>query len=80
MIKVLLEALDEKVITPRTGKSKVLAETSRLPIEGEVQEFYYLEKCESPGARIATDGIEKMDNEIKFFDDAKRPFKITILP
>ncbi len=77
--EVELEALDGNPITKRTGKAKVSAETNRLPIEGAVQIFIYKnETCDSPGVQIATDGIERIGNEIKFFDDAKRPFKITI--
>lgn len=80
MIKVKLEALDNNVITPRTGKTSVIAQTQALPIEGGYQFFFYLdEDCESPGVAIATDGVEKLDNEVKFYDEKKRPFKITIL-
>lgn len=80
MIKVTLEALDHKSITPRTGKSKVNAETNHLPIEGRNQIFFYVnETCESPGISIYTQGIERLGNEIKFYDNDRRPFKMTIL-
>lgn len=79
MIKVKLEALDGYDITPRTGKSIVEAQTASLPQEGGYQIFLYTEKCDSPGVAIATDGVERLGNEIKFFDFNKRAFKITIL-
>lgn len=81
MIKVILESLDGNSITPRTGKTKVSASTEKLPSNGDCQIFLYdaEEECESPGVRIATDGLEKLGNEYKFYDDAKRPFKVTIL-
>lgn len=80
LIKVKLESLDGKVITARTGKTSVMAETPRLPVEGKSQIFLYLdEDCDSPGISIATDGIEQIGNEIKFYDLHKRPFKITLL-
>lgn len=80
MIKVKLEALDNEVITPRTGKTSVIAETKELPHEGGYHFFFYLdEDCESPGVAIATDNVEQLNNEVKFYDDKKRPFKITIL-
>ena len=80
MIIVELESLDNKVITPRTGKTKVIAETTHLPIEGKRQSFIYLnEDCESPGVYIETNGIEQMGNEIKFFDYEKRPFKLKVM-
>lgn len=80
LIKVELEALDNKVITPRTGKTKVIAEIIHLPIEGKLLSFIYLnEKCESPGVIIETNSVERIGDEIKFFDYEKRPFKIKIL-
>lgn len=80
MIKVKLEALDNKPITPRTGKCSVMAEIFHLPKEGNMLIFGYVdEDCESPGVRMATDGIEQIGNEIKFYDNAKRPFMITLL-
>lgn len=80
LIKVELESLDGKVITTRTGKTKVVAEATHLPIEGMKQSFIYVnEDCESPGVHIETNGIEQIGNEIKFFDYEKRPFKIKIL-
>lgn len=80
LIKVELEALDGKAITPRTGKTKVMAQTTHLPVEGMRQSFIYVnEDCESPGVYIETNGIEQLNNEIKFFDYEKRPFKVTIL-
>lgn len=80
MIKVKLESLDKNVITPRTGKNCVQAETSRLPVEGQRQSFFYFnEDCESPGVSMMTECIERIGNEIKFYDNEKRPFMITIL-
>lgn len=80
MIQVYLEALDGNPITQRTGKSLVRAEMSSLPIEGSVHLFFYVnEKCESPGVQIATDDLERVDNEYSFVDDKKRPFKVTII-
>lgn len=80
MIKVKLEALDGKPITERTGKSTVNAETQSYPVEGGYHYFFYVnEDCESPGVAIATDGIETLGKEAKFYDHTKRPFKITYL-
>ena len=80
MIKVKLESLDGKDITPRTGNTSMMAETPALPVEGRSQIFLYLDdNCDSPGIHIATTGIERIGNEIKFYDFHKRPFMITIL-
>lgn len=80
MISCELEALDGKPITPRTGKALVKAETMHLPVEKGISIFIYdNETCESPGVHIATDNLENIGNEYRFFDDAKRPFRMTIL-
>jgi hypothetical protein len=80
-MRVKLEALDNQVITPRTGKSVVIAHTESLPKEGGWHMFLYdeSEACESPGVFIATDGVETLGREMKFYDHDKRPFKITLL-
>ena len=80
MIKVELEALDEKPITPKTGKTKVTAVIDHFPIQGQKQLFLYTdESCESYGVRIETNNIERIGQEIKFFDYRNRPFKIKII-
>jgi hypothetical protein len=80
MIKVKFESLDNEFITPRTGKTSVYGEINHMPIEGEKLTCIYVnEDCESPGVFTETHRIEKLGNEIKFFDFTKRPFKITIL-
>lgn len=80
MYLVELEALDGNPITPRTGKNKVMAKTVKLPTEGDVLMLFYIdEDCESPGVRIATDCIDQIEDEYKFFDDSKRPFKIKLI-
>lgn len=78
-IIVELEALDKKPITERTGAFRIKATTDKIPQEGGYQFFFYVDKVDSPGVAIATDGIERIGNEIKFFDLTKRPFKMTIL-
>ena len=79
-MRVKLESLDNKPITERTGKTSVIAETNRLPVERKIQTFMYEnEDCESPGVSIQTNGIEIISNQIKFFDHSRRPFMITIL-
>lgn len=80
MRKVKLEALDNLPITPKTGKSSVIGELPRLPVEGQKIICFYLDdECESPGVSIETNCVEQINNEIKFFDYAKRPFKITLI-
>lgn len=81
MIKVILEALDNNPITPRTGKAKVQGECDHLPIEGKPMIVMYdsSENTESPGVRIHTDNVEQIENVIRFYDDARRAFKLTIL-
>lgn len=80
LINVELQALDNNPITPRTGKGKVTAQMTHLPIEGNQQNFIYVnEDCESPGVRIETNGIERLGNELKFYDYENRAFKITLL-
>lgn len=80
MIKIKLESLDKNFITVRTGKFSVLAEINNLPEENKQLFCMYLdEDCESPGVVIYPYGIEKLENEIKFFDYDNRPFKITLL-
>lgn len=80
MYTVELEALDGNPITPRTGKSKVLSTTNRLPLEGTTQVFIYEnEGCESPGVSIFISGLEQLNYEFKFYDYEKRPFKLKII-
>lgn len=80
MLKVKLEALDNKVITPRTGKTLVIGEIPYLPQEGRRLTCLYLnEDCESPGVNIETNGIERIGDQIKFYDYEQRPFKITLI-
>ena len=80
IIKVKLESLDGQVITPRTGKTSVLAELIYLPHEGQTITCMYLdEDCESPGVRMETNGIEQYGSEIKFYDYDRRPFKLTLI-
>lgn len=79
MYKVILEVLDNKPITKRTGKSRVNAIMETLPEEGGYHKFLYDEEdCKSPGIFCATDCVEQNRNEIKFLDINKRPFKVTI--
>lgn len=79
MIKCTIEALDQKPITPRTGKSKCKAETDSLPIEGGYQMFTYVEEgCESLGVALATDDIVR-EQDVYYFQDIKgRKFKMVV--
>ena len=81
MIKVILEALDGKVITPRTGKSTVKGEVRKIPEEEDylMVIFDESEGTESPGAFVAINGLEILGNEYRFSDGTKRPFKITVV-
>lgn len=80
MIKVKLESLDDKFITPRTGKYAVYGEIQHEPIEGKKLVCLYVnEDCESPGVFMETNNVERIGSEIRFFDFDNRPFKITIL-
>ena len=81
MHKVILEALDGKVITPRTGKAIVKGEIKKLPEEQDYLMVMFAEKelTESPGVFIAINGLETLGNEYRFSDDSKRPFKITVV-
>lgn len=79
-LKIKLESLDGQVITPRTGKTSVIAEITRLPIEGwKTTALYLNEDCESPGVSVETNNVERLGNEIKFYDCRNRPFMITLL-
>lgn len=79
-IKVELEVLDDDFITKRTNSKKVIALTKSLPKERTYSLFFYHnETCESPGVRIYTSNIERINNEIRFYDGDNRPFKIKIL-
>lgn len=81
MTKVILEALDQVAITPRTGKFKVQGVCETLPTENSRLMVFYdaNENTESPGVVMYPEGIERLGNEFKFFDTAKRPFKLTIV-
>lgn len=80
MVKITLEALDNKVVTRRTGKSKVRGDIRKLPQEGDYLMIIFdeEEKTESPGVYVAINGLEIIGNEYRFSDDGKRPFKISI--
>lgn len=80
MIKITIESLDGKVITPRTGKTKCTGWCREVPSHRDYLHIYYLnEDCESPGVAIETNQVEQINNEYNFVDSAKRPFKITVL-
>ena len=75
MIKVELEALDNKFITPRTEKSKVNATVPAIPQENDYAIFMYEnEPCPSPGVAIEINCLERLGNEYKFYDSSHRPF------
>lgn len=81
MRKIILEALDGKIITPRTGKVVVKGEIRKLPENGEylMVIFDENENTESPGVFTEINGLEQVENEYKYFDYSKRPFKITVV-
>lgn len=81
MHKIILEALDGKVITPRTGKVAVKGDIRKLPEENDYLMVVFAEEelTESPGVFVAINGLETLGNEYRFSDDKKRPFKITVV-
>lgn len=81
MYKIILEALDGKVITPRTGKAIVKGEIIKLPENDDYLMIVFDESegTESPGVFTEVNGLEQVENEYKYFDYQKRPFKITVV-
>ena len=81
MYNIFLEALDGKVITPRTGKIAVKGKIKKLPENGDylMVVFDENEGTESPGVFTEINGLEQVRNEYKYFDYSKRPFKITVV-
>jgi hypothetical protein len=81
LFHVIIESLDGKVITERTGKTKCRAQTAFLPREDSSLVLMYLpeEKTESPGVSMHVYGLERMDSEYRFIDHGKRPFKLTVI-
>lgn len=81
MHKIILESLDGEVITPRTGKIAVKGEIRKLPENGDylMVIFDESEDTVSPGVCTEINGLEQVENEYKYFDYSKRPFKITVV-
>lgn len=85
MIKVLIEALDGKPITPRTKTYKETANVSESPTERGYSFFWYVDPVgDSPGVAIGTDDfsvyLDENGNEIWLFTNVeKRKFKCTVL-
>lgn len=78
--RVMLTALDDQVITKRTGRIEVIATCNRLPNEGDYIMFLYEDrKIESPGVAIATDNVVENNNRYFFNDNQKRQFMVRIL-
>lgn len=80
MHKIILEASDGKVITPRTGRTTVKGEIRKLPENDDylMVIFDESEATESPGVYVAVNGLESIGKEYRFSDDGKRPFKIIL--
>lgn len=81
MIKVILEALDGNVITPRTGKSKVKGSIKALPKEDDylMVIFDESEGTESPGVFTEINNLELIGNEYRYIDYDNRNFSITVI-
>jgi len=79
MINVIFEALDGKVITPRTGKQSVKGQIRKLPENDDYLMVMYDDNCESPGVFTEINGLEQIDNEYRYVDYNRRPFKITVV-
>lgn len=81
LIRVIIESLDGKLITERTGKTKCRAQTASLPMEDSSMILMYLpeELTESPGVYIHVYGLERVDSEYRFVDHDRRPFKLTVI-
>jgi hypothetical protein len=78
--KVIIESLDQKVITPRTGRTRCEAVTAELPEEdGFIYLYYTDQSIESPGVRISIHGLEQLGDQYKFHDYEGRPFRMTVL-
>jgi hypothetical protein len=80
-IKVMLEALDNKVITKRTGKTKALGKIKKLPENGDylMVVFDESENIESPGVYTEINNLEQINKEYRYYDYDDRPFKITLV-
>lgn len=81
MYKIILEALDGKVITPRTGKVAVKGVIEKLPENDDYLMIVFDESegTESPGVFTEVNGLEQIKNEYKYFDYSNRPYKITVV-
>lgn len=81
MINIILEALDGIVITPRTGKTSVKGVIKKLPEEKDylMVVFDESEGTDSPGVFTEINNLERIENEYRYSDYSKRPFKITVL-
>lgn len=81
MIKVILEALDGEVITPRTGKSTVKGVIRALPKEDDylMVVFDESEGTESPGVFTEINNLELIGNEYRYVDHDNRNFSIVVL-
>ena len=76
----VLTALDDKPITPRTGKNQCEVQFNRLPKHGDYIPFCYVnEDCESPGVMIATDNVTSDRHTYRFEDNEGRLFELIII-
>lgn len=82
MFKVQVEALDGKVITPRTGRVISIGECEELPAKESNFFVYWLpgETEESPGIWSRIVFVENIDNVYKYVDAVGRRFLVTVLP
>lgn len=80
-IKGTLTALDGKPITDRTGTNSVLGESIVVPTNDRLFLFMYLKEAysgDSPGVSIYPENVEKIGNEYRFLDYAKRQFSLVV--
>jgi hypothetical protein len=80
VIKIIIEALDSKVITPRTGKSRVNGSIKALPKEDDylMVIFDESEGTESPGVFTKINNLELIGNEYRYIDYNNRNFSIIV--
>lgn len=81
MIRVTMKALDNKVITPRTGKQEVKGSVRKIPENGDylMVIFDEEERTESPGVFTEINNLELIDKEYRYIDNDGRLFSLTIM-
>ncbi len=84
MFYVTIETLDKSLLTKRTNSYKCKAFCARLPRSGEYQHYVYCQTedtkhGDSTGIAVATNNVEQIGNEYKFYSHENTPFKVTLI-